>query len=145
MGQRQLFNAECRMDCPISIPCGCAAAKTATTPVKLEGGILVTRDAPNATGLATLEEAGGAAASSTPHVDAVKAEPAPGPRSAPAFVSADVKEEREAALESPLPEALSQGLLFLLNPPPPPPSPPPPCSHPVYIQVQLNAVGYVLM
>ena len=86
-----------------------AAAKTAATPMKLEGGVLVTRDAPNATGLASLAEQGGAAGRATPHVDDVKAEPPTGPRSAPAFVSADVKEEREAALEIALPQALSQG------------------------------------
>ncbi|KAK9859870.1 hypothetical protein WJX84_002821 [Apatococcus fuscideae] len=87
---------------------GQAAAKAETAAVKLEGGVTVTREAPNAAGLASLEEEGGPNSTGVPAVDAVKAEPPTAAMSAPACIKVDVQEEREAALKEPLPEALSQ-------------------------------------
>ena len=82
-----------------------AAVKTEATPTKLAGGVTVTRDAPNAVGCHDAD--GDPTGASMPHV---KAEAPNGPKSAPAFLNCSIKEEREAALEEPLAEALLQGL-----------------------------------
>lgn len=84
-----------------------AAVKTEATPTKLAGGVTVTRNAPDAVGLGCPAAEADPAGASMPQV---KAEPPQGPASAPALLTCSVKEERDAALEEPLAEALLQGL-----------------------------------
>ncbi|KAK9837753.1 hypothetical protein WJX74_004265 [Apatococcus lobatus] len=85
---------------------GKSAIKTEATPTKLAGGVMVTRDAPNAVGLGCLAAEQDPTGASMPHV---KAEAADGQMSAPAHVNCSLKEEQEAALEEGLAEALLQG------------------------------------
>ena len=84
-----------------------AAVKTEATPTKLAGGVTVTRNAPDAVGRGCSAAEADPAGASMPQV---KAEPPTGPASAPAHLSCSVKEERDAALQEPLAEALLQGL-----------------------------------